>query len=353
MTEQIVIVGVGMTTAVGVSAPETAASVRARTTRFTESQLRDRRFNRFTLAELSDDALPALKERLYDVDEVSARELRMLRLASGALRECIAPIQDSMSLGISLALPETTTRRQIDGALFLKHLTFQSGGAIDPRASDASHVGRAGGMVALGQAALTIQQGGAQFMIAGGIDSYRDLYVLGTLDLHDRVQSINFDHFIPGEGAGFVLLASARAAAERRLTPLARLSPVAMGFEPGHLYSEEPYRGDGLASTIGNLFDLGAIEEPVRDVYASMNGESHWAKEWGVTAIRHRALLHPTHVMHHPADCFGDAGAACGPLLVGLAALGIRHRYRQAPALVYCSSDHGQRAATVVAAATH
>ena len=353
MTEQMVIVGVGMTTAVGVSAPETAASVRARTTRFTESQLRDRRFNRFTLAELSDEALPALAERLNNVDQISARELRMLRLATAALRECIAPLAGSMSLGLCLALPETKTRQTVDGALFLEYLAVQSGGAIDPRGSDASHIGRAGGIVALGQAALTIQHGGAQFMVAGGIDSYRDLYVLGTLDLEDRLQSINFDHFIPGEGAGFVLLASARAAAERRLTPLARLSAVALGFEPGHLYSDEPYRGDGLASTIAQLIDLGAIEEPVRDVYGSMNGESHWAKEWGVAAIRHKALLHPTHVMHHPADCFGDSGAACGPLMVGLAALGIQQRYRQAPALVYCSSDYGQRAATVVSAATH
>jgi 3-oxoacyl-[acyl-carrier-protein] synthase-1 len=57
--------------------------------------------------------------------------------------------------------------------------------------------------------------------------------------------------------------------------------------------------------------------------------------------------------MHHPADSFGDTGAACGPILVGLAALGIKAGYRRAPALVYGSSDRGLRAATIVSAALH
>jgi 3-oxoacyl-[acyl-carrier-protein] synthase-1 len=54
--------------------------------------------------------------------------------------------------------------------------------------------------------------------------------------------------------------------------------------------------------------------------------------------------------MHHPADCFGDTGAACGPIMTGLAALGIRGSYRRAPALVYGSSDRGARAAMMVTA---
>jgi 3-oxoacyl-[acyl-carrier-protein] synthase-1 len=55
--------------------------------------------------------------------------------------------------------------------------------------------------------------------------------------------------------------------------------------------------------------------------------------------------------MHHPAESFGDVGAASGPLMVGLAALGFGARYRQSPALVYASSDRGHRAAIVVSAA--
>jgi 3-oxoacyl-[acyl-carrier-protein] synthase-1 len=89
----------------------------------------------------------------------------------------------------------------------------------------------------------------------------------------------------------------------------------------------------------------------VQEVYASMNGEQHWAKEWGVAQLRSRDAFDPAHVLHHPADCTGDTGAACGPLMVGLAALGMAGGYRRSPCLVYASSDDGPRAALGVVAA--
>ena len=269
----------------------------------------------------------------------------MLRLAAQPLLECRAPLGESRRpIGISLALPERETNKPIDRAGFLRHLSVQADGVFDPRGSDASHVGRAGGFIAIGQAALTIQHGFADFMIAGGVETYRDLYILATLDAERRVKSNeNLDGFIPGEGAGFLLLGSDRAAVAQGLPILGRVTPMAMGFEPGHLYSAEPYCGDGLASTFPQLVDA-----PIAEVYSSMTGESHWAKEWGVAFLRSRAAFQEGHGMHHPADCFGETGAASGALLVGLAALGIQGRYRRSPALAYGSSDRGARAAVIV-----
>jgi 3-oxoacyl-[acyl-carrier-protein] synthase-1 len=79
-----------------------------------------------------------------------------------------------------------------------------------------------------------------------------------------------------------------------------------------------------------------------------MNGESHWAKEWGVAFIRNRDRFVESHGMHHPADCHGDTGAAAGLIMVGLAALGIQEGYRSSPSLVYASSDQGERAVVLV-----
>jgi 3-oxoacyl-[acyl-carrier-protein] synthase-1 len=191
-------------------------------------------------------------------------------------------------------------------------------------------------------------------MIAGGVDTYRDEFILQALDAEGRVRSeTSTDGFIPGEGAAFVLLASPRAAATYGLAPIARFSRAALGFEPGHLYSEEPYRGTGLAATLAQLRTVGTTEGPLEEVYSSMNGESHWAKEWGVSYTRNHSAFSPAHGVHHPAECCGDTGAACGPLMLGLAALGIRGGYRRSPAVVYASSDRGQRAAVVVAAPIH
>jgi 3-oxoacyl-[acyl-carrier-protein] synthase-1 len=350
-TEPVVIVGVGMMTAVGLSASETATSVRSGTARFGESRIQDKHAVPFTLAEVPEEGLPELSDAVLSIPGLTSRERRMLRLATIPLRECVAVLAGRrVRVGLCLALPERETTKPLDRAAFLAHLAAQVGGDVfDPQASDSSHVGRAGGLTAIGQAVLTIQSGQAEFMIAGGVDTYRDPYVLGTLDLEARVKSdVNSDGFVPGEGAGFLLMASSRAAATHGLAGLARVSPLATGFELGHLYSTDPYQGAGLAATLSQLVALGVLEAPVGDVYSSMTGESHWAKEWGVAFLRTKAAFREDHGMHHPADCFGDTGAASGPLMVGLAALGIKGNYRRSPVLAYGSSDRGPRAAVVV-----
>ena len=350
--DSVVVVGVGMLTSVGVSAVETAASVRAATARFVPTPVRDKQFQPFTIAEVPNDALPPLAEPLRGIVSLSDRERRLLRLATSPLRECLAVLPATPTkLALCLALPEQETTRPIDSAAFLSHLVIQTGSPFDPKVSDAMHVGRAGGLLAIGQAVLTIQAGRGEFVVAGGIDSYRDLFVLGTLDRERRVKSeSNLDGFIPGEGAAFLLLCSARAAASHSLRVLARVAPIVTGFEPGHLYSSEVYRGDGLARTFQQLVARGDIDAPIAEVYSSMTGESHWVKEWGVAFMRTRGAFREGHGMHHPADCFGETGAASGPLMVGLAALGIDGRYRRSPALAYGSSDRGARAAMIVTA---
>jgi 3-oxoacyl-[acyl-carrier-protein] synthase-1 len=238
---------------------------------------------------------------------------------------------------------------RVDGARFLQLFAAQTGARFDLSRSAAVDEGRAGALIAIARAAQAIRSGQTTFMLAGAIDTYRDLYVLGTLDLEQRVKSAsNTDGFIPGEGAGFLLLAGAEAATQSGLRSLGRLTRVALDEEPGHMYSEAVYRGEGLARTLAQLFASGDLHAPVAEVFSSMNGESHWAKEWGVGYIRNRSSFLEDVTVQHPADCYGDTGSACGPLLVGLAALGMREGYRRSPSLVYCSSDRGPRAALAV-----
>jgi 3-oxoacyl-[acyl-carrier-protein] synthase I len=352
MPDNVVVVGAGMITAVGLSAVETAASVRSGTARFTESTLLDKRFEPFVLAEVPDDGLPELTEELAK-EGLAAREARLIRLATAALAGCLKSLPPGEAPpGLSLALPETDNTRPLDHRVFLERLGRQTSWRFDPKRSDASHRGRAGGLAAIGQASEPIRLGRAKFMLAGGVDTYRDLYVLGTLDMEQRVKSAgNLDGFIPGEGAAFLLLADRGAASGAGLVPWGTVSAVMQAVEPGHLYSEEPYRGEGLGQTFHQLAQAGALAEPIQEVYSSMNGESHWAKEWGVARIRSNARFGAEHGIHHPAECYGDTGAASGPLMVALAAIGIKQGYSRAPALVYGSSDRGQRAALAVSAA--
>jgi 3-oxoacyl-[acyl-carrier-protein] synthase-1 len=344
----VIVAGAGMMTAVGLTVAETAASVRSATMRFGETSFLDKRFEPFTLAEVPEEALPPLVDSLESGD-LTSRERRMLRLATQPLAECLASLPaNEPAPPLFLALPEFETRRPLAPAAFLEWLQLQCGEVFQVATSAVAGRGRAGGLTAIAAAAVAIQSGRARFALAGGVDSHRDLYVLGTLDLEGRVKSgTNTDGFIPGEAAGFLLLTSRATAAACGLSATVVLSPVELGAEPGHLYGVAPYRGDGLAATIQQLVGAGSVSSPIREVYSSMNGESHWAKEWGVAFLRNRTNFEEGHDMHHPADCYGEVGAAVGPLLVGLAATGIREGYGRSPVLVYGSSDRGQRAALI------
>jgi 3-oxoacyl-[acyl-carrier-protein] synthase-1 len=158
----------------------------------------------------------------------------------------------------------------------------------------------------------------------------------------------NLDGFIPGEGAAFVLLAKRAAAHAANLNALATIRGGGRSFESGHLGSEQPYQGNGLADAVQQLVGAASGHLPVREVYSSMNGESYWAKEWGVAFLRSRPAFAESHGMHHPADCYGDTGAAAGPLMVGLAALGVAGAYRASTVMIYASSDSGERAAMLI-----
>src|SRR5215210_1658634 len=306
-SDQVFVVSVGMMTAVGLTTAETAASVRSATMLFAESPIRDHRFNQFVLAQVIEEGLPELSKEVAQATGLTSREMRMLRLATMPLRECLKPLlEGAQAPGLVLALPETETKVPLDGKSFLQLLAQQTGNSFNLKQSGAPHVGRAGGLAAVGQAAETIRQGKARLMLAGGVDTYRDLYVLGTLDMEKRVKSAaHLDGFIPGEGAGFVLLASIDAAAEMGLDLLASISPVFQGTEPGHLYSRDPYKGDGLAMAVEKLTSSGAAGAPIAEVYSSMNGESYWGKEWGVSFIRNRPAFLPDQEIHNPADCLG------------------------------------------------
>ena len=79
-----------------------------------------------------------------------------------------------------------------------------------------------------------------------------------------------------------------------------------------------------------------------------MNGEHHWAKEYGVAYARNREFFHDLVKIEHPADCHGDLGSATGPVLTGLAAEALFRQNGPATHLVYSSSDGATRAAVRV-----
>src|SRR5207247_2908624 len=106
---------------------------------------------------------------------------------------------------------------------------------------------------------------------------------------------------------------------------------------------------EGLAQALDNLIaGLPRPPAPIASIHAGFNGESFFAKEWGVARLRHSDRFAPSVSMEHSADCFGDAGAAMGALLVLLAHAALSRGDRGGPALVFSSSDREDRACALL-----
>ena len=352
-----IICGAGTLTSVGRGARQTCTSVRARVSRFAESSLCDARSEPFVVAEVPDEALPELDAAVENMPGLTDRQRRLLRLAAPALQQVLERVDRPGSTSktpLFLATPEVHPGLpEPVSSEFLEHLEIQlaaCGVSFDRARSVVVSTGRAGGLITVAKAVEFLESGGGDYAVAGGVDSFLDPALLSALDTEERIQSpAVMDGFIPGEGAGMLLLARAGAPPVEHLEPIARLMGVQSATEPGHRYSGSPYRGDGLASAFGDLLtNPEVLRTPVRTIFAGLNGENFGAKEFGVASLRSRRELRPDAVVEHPVDCFGDIGAALGPVMLGLAALGIQRNAHAAPSLVWCSSEGPDRAAAVV-----
>lgn len=336
-TQSVEIIAVGMLTPIGANAEMTAASVRSGISTYEASDVLNKQFNPMTLSLVPEDALPALEEELVN-QGLTSRQQRMLRLATPALQQLAEKLVEPVPL--MLCGPEKLRdRRSVVSDKFLKQLVVQSKAPINLEASYVFPQGRASGFYALEAAMLMLESGSHKQVMIGGVDSFLDLHLLSSLDADDRILAEGvMDAFAPGEAAAFLLLKLADSEST------VNIYPPGIADEPGHRYSQEPYKGEGLANAVTEAIS-NAPAKTIKTVFASFNGENFNAKEWGVAAIRNQQNLDSDFNIVHPADCYGDLGAATGPVLMALASIGMRKGHYKKPSLVWASSEIEQRAA--------
>ncbi len=231
-------------------------------------------------------------------------------------------------------------------------MATQVGRRFDVARSRVFPNGRAAGVLALAEGLALLRLQAAGQVVVGGVDTHVDHALLAALAGEGRLRAEGVpEGYVPGEGAAFLLLTSPGGGRRSGRAAIARVTGVAQALEPGHRYSAEPHRCDGLAAAFARLFDAGAAPGPIETVYAGLNGERLFAREWGVAQIRHRDRFAEHVAVEHPADCLGDAGAALWPILAALAAIGVKEGYRRSPCLVWCSSDQAERGAAIVSEA--
>ena len=347
-----VIVASSVLCAAGRGTEQLWASVRAGIARIGNSAVLDHHFEPIRMGLVPEDALePELPAEL-EMLPLPARARRMLRLGAPALRALVGSA-GAPPVRLFLGLPQLAAAEAQWLKGFALHLGKLAGIPIDAPNSRVVPSGRAAALNALELAIQALELDPARPVIVGGVDTFLDLRLLATLDAEGRLLGSRvMDGFIPGEGAGFLVLSAKGApAGDNAGASAIAVEAVASALDPGHRTGTEPARGEGLAQALevlrGRLRDA---VQPVATTFAGFNGESFDAKAWGVARVRHADFFAPAMVLEHPADCFGDAGAATGAILLALAAKALAAGHRAGPALVWAASDGESRACALLSA---
>lgn len=341
--DKLYIAATGMITPVGFNSEMTAASVKAGINTYQDSVYFNKNDKPMKACWVPNEALPELNEELTNVG-LNGDTKRMIRLCHAGLNDLMSQVSLDFPLTLILAGPENIPARATPvSADLVEHLKVQTAINFDLDSSRFAGTGRAGVLEAIKHAFKILSQEGTDYVLVGGVDTYANAGLLSYLDSENRILATNISNgFAPGEGAGFMLLTKNF---NPSFLPVALSVPV-VSKEEGHLYSEDtPYRGDGLAQAFESSLK-NSNSSKVCKIYSSMNGESFFVKELGVATIRNSQRLGSDHEVIHPADCYGDLGAATGAVLTTLAALDIaEENVTSSNYLVYCSSDFEKRSA--------
>jgi len=336
--------------AIGSGTEQVWASARAGIARIGSSYVMDRNFEAIQMGLVPEPALAPLVPKIEELP-LPSRARRMLRLAAPSFKAVAGNVPGPVP--VFLGLPELSQ----DEAPWLKHvpgyLQLMTGIEVDRERSVVVPGGRAAALIALERALGVLEAGDVHEVVVGGIDTYLDLRLLATLDGEKRILGRTvMDGFIPGEGAAFYVLRGAEETGKEG-GPQVSVRGASSTQDPGHRYGDAPAKGEGLALALEQLRQrIGAPPGPIATTFAGFNGENFDAKLWGVARLRHNDLFAPNMVMEHPADKYGDAGAATGAIMVALAAQALTTGTRSGPALVWAASDREPRACAVLSSST-
>ena len=212
--------------------------------------------------------------------------------------------------------------------------------------------GHAGGLALMGDALREIHSGAIEACVVGGLESYfAAAETMEWLDLTRRLASSRSrSSFVPGEAACFCLLASDRQCRRWGLPALGTVLSAGIAREPARVRDGEVCTGTGLTLAVDEA--LRRLDGPARRVDAivcDVNGERYRGDEWGYTCLRLGQWFDDPTAYWSPADCWGDVGAASGPLFAMLACQAAQRGYAPGSRfLLWCSSDNGLRAAVVL-----
>lgn len=293
---------------------------------------------------------PWIDWRVEGVDRLAALLLPAIDEAMAELDR--ASVGMALRLGLALALP--TSRPGLPpapGEALLERIAARHPGRF--AAAPAFELGHAAAYPALEAAASALAAASLDACLVCGVDSYLAPETLEWLEACDQLHGggalNNAWGFIPGEAAGAVLLATSALLQRTGLVALAEVSAVGIGQESKLIKTDDVCIGEGLTKAFRSALETLGPGERVDGIFCDLNGEPYRADEYGFTVLRTREYLRAAGEFNSPADCWGDVGAASGPLHVALAAIAHHKRYARGPlSMAWGSSESGARGAALV-----
>lgn len=339
--QNIYIVSGGAQTAVGQNLRISAANTRANIFRISEhSEFEDAKWN-------------PIKTGLagYLIEYMGNSE-RMLSLGKNAFKESLSPLTDcaldQAELPVYIGLPQD--RPGLD-----QSLTSQIENTLNkefklslPYRFNFIQQGHAGAITGLESSLKAFEENKTSLALVGGIDSYIDTDTVTWLEKQKLLKCCGRKGLIPGEAAGFCLLATEEAAQKYNLTKLARLVSVGTAEEQNDFFSGHISYGEALSSSIFECLEALGEGQKVNQIYSTLNGVPFDSNEYGYTLLKLGEQLEDPGHTKFLSQHWGDIGAASIPVFMGVATTLKSQRRAKGPLTLFFTSSLGSNRGAVL-----
>lgn len=329
----LAVLGAGLISSVGVCAPASCAAIRAKLTNPTETRF---------LAEDGD----WLMAHEVVLEKPWRGMTKLAKMAAVAIEEALSSVPKILWGEIPMLLCVAEADRpgrmeRLDEELFAR--VEQELGARFAAQSTVIPEGRVSVARALLEARLLIQRCGIDKVLIAATDSLLCWPTLSYYEHEERLLTTrNSNGFMPGEGAGALLVSGSQTNASQLIC-----MGIGLGQEHATISSGEPFRADGLSSAmVQALHEAGVALHEIDLRISDISGEQYYFKEAALALSRNLRTRKEEFDIWHPAESTGEQGAVAGAAIVVLADMAGRRGYAKgANILAHMANDAGQRAA--------
>jgi 3-oxoacyl-[acyl-carrier-protein] synthase I len=329
----IAILKTGLVTSVGLSAPASCAAIRAKLTNPSETRF-------------IDSSGEWIMAHQVTLEQPWRGLVKLTKMAAMVIEEALAeiPKKDWNEIPLLLCIAELDRPGRLLG--LDDRLSLDVQGELGAQFSHLSTIiahGRVSVAVAIAEARVLLAKGKCSRVLIAAVDSFVFWPTLTYYERADRLLSANNSNgFMPGEGAGALLVGSDSGAIGQLLC-----TGIGFGREIAHLESGEPLRAEGLSRAIN-----AALADAARELHhmdfriTDISGEQYYFKEAALALSRILRQRKEEFDIWHPAECTGEQGAVAGVTAIAVADAACRKGFDKGHNIIaHMGNDAGQRTA--------